>query len=82
MQIKINSGMEKSGFREKGYTAHTLQHSFATPLLNRSNNIHVIKTLLDHSKLETTMVYLHLQKHSQLGIRTPLEFVSDDPKSL
>lgn len=81
MQIIINSGMEKAGFREKGYTAHTLRHSFATHLLNRGNNIHVIKTLLGHSKLETTMVYLHLQKHTQLGIRSPLEFVSDVAKS-
>jgi site-specific recombinase XerD len=81
MQLIVNSAMDKAGFKERGYTAHTLRHSFATHLLNRGNNIHVIKTLLGHSKLETTMIYLHLQKHTQLGIQSPLDFVSDDAKS-
>jgi site-specific recombinase XerD len=42
-------------------------------MLDNGTNIHVIKTLLGHSKLETTMVYLHLQKHTQLGIVSPLD---------
>jgi site-specific recombinase XerD len=67
--------MAKAGFKDKPFTAHTLRHSFATHMLNCGNNIHVIKTLLGHSKLETTMVYLHLQKHTQLGIVSPLDAV-------
>ena len=75
MQVVVNSAMAKAGFKEKPFTAHTLPHSFATHMLNCGNNIHVIKTLLGHSKLETTMVYLHLQKHTQAGIVSPLEAV-------
>jgi integrase/recombinase XerD len=75
MQVVVNSAMAKAGFKDKPFTAHTLRHSFATHMLNQGNNIHVIKTLLGHSKLETTMVYLHLQKHTQLGIVSPLEAV-------
>ncbi len=63
----------KTGFADKPYTAHTLRHSFATHMLNSGANIHVIKTLLGHAKLETTMIYLHLQKHTQLGIISPLD---------
>lgn len=73
MQLIVNSAMEKAGFAGKGYTAHTLRHSFATHLLDSGANIHVIKTLLGHSKIETTMIYLHLQKHTQLGIISPLD---------
>jgi integrase/recombinase XerD len=73
MQLVVNSAMEKAGFTGKGYTAHTLRHSFATHLLDSGANIHVIKTLLGHSKIETTMIYLHLQKHTQLGIVSPLD---------
>lgn len=73
MQLVVNSAMEKAGFKDKGYTAHTLRHSFATHLLDSGANIHVIKTLLGHSKIETTMIYLHLQKHTQLGIISPLD---------
>lgn len=78
MQVVVNSAMAKAGFKDKPFTAHTLRHSFATHMLNQGNNIHVIKTLLGHSKLETTMVYLHLQKHTQLGIVSPLEAVVYD----
>ncbi|MCK9236215.1 MAG: site-specific integrase [Acholeplasmataceae bacterium] len=60
MQVIVNRAMEKAGFESGRFTAHTLRHSFATHMLNQGNNIHVIKTLLGHSKLETTMVYLHL----------------------
>jgi integrase/recombinase XerD len=73
MQLVVNSAMEKAGFKGSKYTAHTLRHSFATHLLNSGTNLHVIKTLLGHSKIETTMIYLHLQKHTQLGIISPLD---------
>ena len=73
MQEVVNSAMNKAGFANKPYTAHTLRHSFATHMLNNGSNLHVIKTLLGHSKIETTMVYLHLQKHTQLGIQSPLD---------
>ena len=76
MQLVVNAAMQKAGFESGRFTAHTLRHSFATHLLNQGNNIHVIKTLLGHSKLETTMVYLHLQHHTQLGIVSPLEHLS------
>ncbi len=73
MQVVVNNAMDKAGFKGQSYTAHTLRHSFATHLLNQGCNIHVIKTLLGHSKIETTMIYLHLQKHTQLGIVSPLD---------
>ena len=75
MQVIVNAAMAKAGFGDKSFTAHTLRHSFATHLLNTGANLHVIKTLLGHSKLETTMVYLHLQNHTQAGIVSPLEAV-------
>jgi integrase/recombinase XerD len=77
MQLVVNSAMSKAGFESGRFTAHTLRHSFATHLLNQGNNIHVIKTLLGHSKLETTMIYLHLQHHTQLGIVSPLDKLQD-----
>ena len=75
LQLVVNGAMDKAGYKTKPFTAHTLRHSFATHMLNCGNNIHVIKTLLGHSKIETTMVYLHLQKHTQLSIVSPLDAV-------
>jgi site-specific recombinase XerD len=73
MQLVVTGAMKKAGFTEKGYTSHTLRHSFATHMLDNGSNIHVIKTLLGHTKLETTMVYLHLQQHTQFGIVSPMD---------
>ena len=42
-------------------------------LLDAGVDIHTIKTLLGHSKLETTMVYLHLQTHKRLSLVSPLD---------
>ncbi|MBX2937989.1 MAG: tyrosine-type recombinase/integrase [Saprospiraceae bacterium] len=71
--MQVGQWSHGSASWQKRSTAHTLRHSFATHMLNSGANIHVIKTLLGHAKLETTMIYLHLQKHTQLGIISPLD---------
>ena len=52
MQLVVTGAMKKAGFAENRFTSHTLRHSFATHMLDNGSNIHVIKTLLGHSKLE------------------------------
>jgi len=67
-QIYINAKL-----RQKGYNTHTLRHTFATHLLNNGADLPTIKELLGHSKLETTMIYLHLQSKKRAGIVSPLD---------
>ena len=43
----------------KKITSHLARHTFATHLASKVP-IHVLKAILQHSKIETTMVYLHL----------------------
>ncbi|MBL4649880.1 MAG: site-specific integrase [Aureispira sp.] len=44
---------------QKPVTSHVARHTFATHLASKVP-IHILKAILQHSKIETTMVYLHL----------------------
>lgn len=72
-QWHLNRVFEAANLKGKGYSAHTFRHSFATHLLDHGTDLHTIKELLGHSKIETTMIYLHLQSKKRLGIISPLD---------
>lgn len=47
------------GLQDKGITPHTLRHSFASSLIRQGVPITVVKDLLGHKDLNTTMIYVH-----------------------
>lgn len=69
----ITMALKAGGLHGKGYSAHTFRHSFATHLLDAGADLHTIKELLGHSKIETTMIYLHLQSKKRLSLISPLD---------
>ena len=71
----VTQCMKVAGFSNRGYSAHTLRHSFATHLLDQGVDIHSIKELLGHTNLETTMVYLHLQQSKRATLISPLDAI-------
>jgi site-specific recombinase XerD len=76
IQVQVEEAMKQAGLRDKGYNVHTLRHSFATHLLDTGTDLHTIKELLGHSKLETTMIYLHLQSSRCSRIINPLDHLT------
>jgi len=72
----IQSGMEKA--REKAGilshpTMHSLRHSYATHLVERGENLMVIKELMGHASLSSLQQYVHLAKPGILSTESPLD---------
>lgn len=79
IQHSVEQAMKQAGLRDKRYNVHTLRHSFATHLLDTGTDLHSIKELLGHSRLETTMIYLHLQSARCSRIINPLDHLIKQP---
>jgi site-specific recombinase XerD len=73
IEFNVEQAMKQAGFKDKGFSAHTLRHSFATHLLDTGTDLHTIKELLGHSNISTTMIYLHLQTQRCARIINPLD---------
>ena len=48
-------------------TAHTARHTFATIMLGEGVDILIIKELLGHKNINSTMVYTHVKKETMAG---------------
>jgi integrase/recombinase XerD len=57
---KIVRYFEKAGITHKGYTVHTLRHTFATELLNAGMRLECLQVLLGHRCIEETRRYARL----------------------
>jgi integrase/recombinase XerD len=64
--------LKKTDIR-KNVTLHSLRHSYATHLLEDGLNILIIKKLLGHAKIETTMIYLHVAQCPIASAHSPLD---------
>ena len=68
----INQSAAKAGIK-KNISFHTLRHCFATHLLEQGVNLRVIQSLLGHTSLRTTAVYLHLANVDPTAVISPME---------
>ena len=79
IQHAVGQCVKLAGLTQYKFSAHSLRHSFATHMLDNGNDIHTIKELLGHSKIETTMIYLHLQKKKRAALASPFDVAMSVP---
>ena len=66
-QAKKDAGLKKN------VHPHTLRHSFATHLIQNGYAVTELQPLLGHSRLETTMIYVHMACSNMLNVKSPLD---------
>lgn len=65
-------------------SCHKLRHSFATLMLRNQIDIRIVKELMGHTSIETTMIYTHVhdeeKKQAIAAIQLPADFnLSNEP---
>jgi site-specific recombinase XerD len=58
---------------DKPCSPHVLRHCFATHMLQTGYDIRTVQELLDHSDVQTTMIYTHLFRRGGRGVLSPLD---------
>jgi site-specific recombinase XerD len=58
---------------KKDVSLHSLRHSYATHLLEDGVNILIIKDLLGHADITTTMIYLHVANPPSTPPHSPFD---------
>jgi site-specific recombinase XerD len=61
----------------KNISAHTLRHCFATHSLEDGVDPVFIQQMLGHKNLKTTINYLHMTSKSLMGIKSPLDTITE-----
>jgi site-specific recombinase XerD len=74
IRMIYENARKKAGVK-KGAGIHTLRHSFATHLLEAGYDLRKIQVLMGHTRLTTTMIYLHVSRQTLSMIPSPLDLI-------
>jgi len=58
------------------YVLHSLRHSYATHLLDAGTDVRLIKELLGHKDIKTTLIYTHISDQTLSRIVSPIDTIA------
>lgn len=61
----MRDGLKRAGLSGKGYSLHSLRHTFATDMLNGGMRIEILQRLLGHQEIEMTMRYARISDQTR-----------------
>ena len=56
----MKKAVQKAGLEHKGYSLHSLRHTFATNMLNAGLRLEVLQQLLGHLTIDITLQYARI----------------------
>ena len=72
VELRLELWCKKKGIAEHIHP-HMLRHSFASHLLEASQDLRAVQELLGHSNPKTTMIYTHVSSKKISEIKSPLD---------
>ncbi len=76
VQHIIEKVLPKTNLQHKGYSIHTLRHSYATHLLENGAGLPAIKQLMGHHHLSQTMQYVHISTKHINSVVNPYDVIA------
>ena len=70
----FKEALKKAGIK-RNLTLHSLRHAYATHLMDRGTDVRIIKELLGHTSIKTTLIYTHVTNKTLENVPSPLDFL-------
>lgn len=74
LRAVFNKAKSKAKIKQK-VTLHSLRHAYATHLMDQGIDVRIIKDLLGHNSIKTTLIYTHVTQRTLSNVPSPLDLL-------